>query len=257
MKCKLSDICDYAKDKIYVSVLDENTYISTENMMPNKGGITKASTLPAILQTQSFSIGDVLVSNIRPYFKKIWLAEYNGCSNDVLVFRARNGVSNRFLYYVLADDAFFDYSMTTSKGTKMPRGDKDAIMKYDVPNFKYEEQEKIAAILGALDDKIELNQKINDNLELQAQALFQHMFIDNHSSEWVEGKLSDIADIIPRLRVSTAKPRFIYRLIHIFSTVIKIYYSIRALKCANINYWIICYFCGQRWRLTSIINYSN
>lgn len=175
MKYKLSEICDYAKDKIDVSVLDENTYISTENMMPNKGGITKASTLPAISQTQSFSVGDVLVSNIRPYFKKIWLAEYNGgCSNDVLVFRARNGVSNRFLYYVLADDAFFDYSMATSKGTKMPRGDKDAIMKYDVPNFKYEEQEKIAAILGALDDKIELNQKINDNLERQAQAIFEN-----------------------------------------------------------------------------------
>ena len=194
MKCKLSDICDYAKDKIYVSVLDENTYISTENMMPNKGGITKASTLPAILQTQSFSIGDVLVSNIRPYFKKIWLAEYNGgCSNDVLVFRARNEVSNRFLYYVLADDAFFDYSMTTSKGTKMPRGDKDAIMKYDVPNFKYEEQEKIAAILGALDDKIELNQKINDNLERQVQAIFENSFIDNpENTAWKVGTFSEL-----------------------------------------------------------------
>lgn len=202
MKCKLSDICDYAKDKIYVSVLDENTYISTENMMPNKGGITKASTLPAILQTQSFSIGDVLVSNIRPYFKKIWLAEYNGgCSNDVLVFRARNEVSNRFLYYVLADDAFFDYSMTTSKGTKMPRGDKDAIMKYDVPNFKYEEQEKIAAILGALDDKIELNQKINDNLERQAQNIFKSWFVDfepfggSKPDDWAYVTLSEISKI--------------------------------------------------------------
>ena len=108
MKYNLSDICDYAKGKIDVEVLNVNTYISTENMVPNKGGVTDASSLPTIAQTQAFSAGDVLVSNIRPYFKKIWFAEYDGgCSNDVLVFRAKNGVCKRFLYYVLADDTFF------------------------------------------------------------------------------------------------------------------------------------------------------
>ena len=165
MKYNLSDICDYVKGKIDVAVLDEDTYISTENMMPNKNGITSASSLPTVAQTQVFSAGDVLVSNIRPYFKKIWFSEYDGgCSNDVLVFRAKDGVSKRFLYYVLADDAFFDYSMATSKGTKMPRGDKTAIMKYEVPDFNYEEQEKIAGILEVLDRKIQLNTEINDNL---------------------------------------------------------------------------------------------
>ena len=165
MKYNLSDICDYAKGKIDVAVLDEDTYISTENMMPNRGGITKASSLPTVAQTQSFSAGDVLVSNIRPYFKKIWFAEYDGgCSNDVLVFRAKDGVNKRFLYYVLTDDTFFDYSMATSKGTKMPRGDKAAIMKYEVPDFTYEEQGKIAGILEVLDRKIQLNTEINDNL---------------------------------------------------------------------------------------------
>lgn len=180
MKYNLSDICDYAKGKIDVAVLDEDTYISTENMMPNKGGITRASSLPTVVQTQSFSAGDVLVSNIRPYFKKIWFAEYDGgCSNDVLVFRAKDGVSKRFLYYVLADDTFFDYSMATSKGTKMPRGDKAAIMKYDVPDFTYEEQDKIAGILEVLDRKIQLNTEINENLAQQAQAVFLQYFADN------------------------------------------------------------------------------
>lgn len=171
MKFKLSEICDYAKGKIDVSVLDEDTYISTENMMPNKAGITRASTLPAVTQTQSFHVGDVLVSNIRPYFKKIWFADFDGgCSNDVLVLRAKKGVSKRFLYYVLADDSFFDYSMATSKGTKMPRGDKAAIMKYEVPDFTYEEQEKIAGILEVLDRKIQVNKKINDNLVVKYQG---------------------------------------------------------------------------------------
>ena len=165
MKYTLSDICEYAKGKIDVATLNENTYISTENMMSNKAGITSTSSLPTVTQTQSFIAGDVLVSNIRPYFKKIWFAEfYGGCSNDVLVFRTKDGVNKRFLYYVLAEDKFFDYVMATSKGTKMPRGDKTAIMKYEVPDFTHEEQEKIAGILGAIDDKIALNAKINENL---------------------------------------------------------------------------------------------
>ena len=177
MKYKLSDICEYAKGKIKVSALDENAYISTENMLPNKGGITRAASLPTQEQTQSFMKGDVLVSNIRPYFKKIWYASFDGgCSNDVLVFRAKEGISSRFLHYVLADDTFFDYSMATSKGTKMPRGDKKAIMEYEVPKLLYEEQCKIAGILEVIDEKIELNTTINKNLEQQADALYQEFF---------------------------------------------------------------------------------
>ncbi|SFQ38195.1 type I restriction enzyme, S subunit [Lachnospiraceae bacterium XBB1006] len=165
MSCKLEDICDYVKDKIGVSVVDEHTYISTENMIPDKGGITEASSLPSADKTQAFKAGDVLVSNIRPYFKKIWYATFDGgCSNDVLVFRAKEGIAKRFLYYVLADDAFFTYSMATSKGTKMPRGDKTALMKYDVPNIAYVDQVKIASILDAIDNKIIVNREINDNL---------------------------------------------------------------------------------------------
>ena len=165
MKYNLFDICEYAKGKVDVVALNNETYISTENMVPNKRGITIASSLPTVTQVQSFLVGDVLVSNIRPYFKKIWFAEFDGgCSNDVLVFRAKVGVSKRFLYYVLADDTFFDYAMATSKGTKMPRGDKAAIMKYEVPNLKYEEQKKIAGILEAFDKKIQLNTEINENL---------------------------------------------------------------------------------------------
>lgn len=48
MKYNLADICEYAKGKVDVAILDDETYISTENMMPNKGGITSASSLPTI-----------------------------------------------------------------------------------------------------------------------------------------------------------------------------------------------------------------
>ena len=197
MKYNLADICEYAKGKVDVAILDDETYISTENMMPNKGGITSASSLPSIAQTQVFLAGDVLVSNIRPYFKKIWFAEF-----DVLVFRAKDGVSKRFLYYVLSDDTFFDYSMATSKGTKMPRGDKAAIMKYEVPDFTYEEQEKIAGVLEAFDRKIQLNTEINENLEQQVSALYQSWFEDFEPSNgicpehWSYQELSTIANIV-------------------------------------------------------------
>lgn len=209
MKYNLADICEYVKGKIDVTILNKDTYISTENMIPNKGGITSASSLPTITQTQAFFAGDILVSNIRPYFKKIWFAEFDGgCSNDVLVFRAKDGVNKRFLYYVLADDAFFDYAVVTSKGTKMPRGDKVSIMKYEVPVFSYEEQRKIAGILEVLDRKIKLNTEINKNLEQQSQAYFDELFVVNADPNWSECTLSDIGSVVAGGTPSKSKPEY-------------------------------------------------
>ena len=216
MKYRLGDICEYAKGKVDVATIDTDTYISTENMLPNKGGITRASSLPTTAQTQSFKSGDILVSNIRPYFKKIWFADFDGgCSNDVLVFRAKQNISKRFLYYVLADDAFFAYSMATSKGTKMPRGDKTSIMEYKVPNFTYEQQEKIAGILEILDKRIQLNSKINENLEQQAQNIYRSWFINYEPfggirpAEWIDGTVDDLgAEVICGKTPSTKKTEY-------------------------------------------------
>lgn len=54
MKCKLSDICVFRKGKVDVSKLTLKTYISTENMLPNKGGVTEASSLPTVQLTQEY-----------------------------------------------------------------------------------------------------------------------------------------------------------------------------------------------------------
>lgn len=202
MKCKLSDICSFRKGKVEVENLNVKNYISTENMLPNKCGITEASSLPTVSLTQEYKNGDVLVSNIRPYFKKIWQAQYDGgCSNDVLVFVPKTNTDKDFLYYVLADDDFFTYSMATSKGTKMPRGDKTSIMQYEVPLIDLQVQEKIASVLKALDKKIELNNEINNNLEQQTQAIFKSWFVDfelNYGimpSDWKVSQLGSIAKI--------------------------------------------------------------
>lgn len=148
-----------------VADLTTETYISTENMLPNKSGVVNATSFPTVDFTQAYEKEDILVSNIRPYFKKIWKAKFNGgCSNDVLVFTAKENVDSDFLYYVLANDEFFAYAMATSKGTKMPRGDKKSIMQYEVPCYDIEIQKKIVSLLKAIDEKIELNNAINNNL---------------------------------------------------------------------------------------------
>lgn len=154
-------------------------YISTENMLPNKGGIVLTNTVPNGGNLSVYKKGDVLLSNIRPYFKKIWLATHDGtASNDVIVCHANEGVNSRYLYYTLADDNFFAYVMTGAKGTKMPRGDKKQMMLYPVFCPPLEEQKRIAEILGSLDDKIELLQKQNKTLEDMAKALFKSWFVD-------------------------------------------------------------------------------
>jgi type I restriction enzyme S subunit len=135
--------------------------------------------LPTTPYTPEFCANDVLVSNIRPYFKKILYATYDGgCSNDVLVFRAKENYTPKFLYYILSDNKFFDYSTSTAKGTKMPRGDKTAIMNYLVPDIPISTQRASAETLSCLDDKIALNNRINANLEAQAQAIFKSWFVD-------------------------------------------------------------------------------
>lgn len=197
MTSNLNDIAYFVNEKINIEELNDLNYISTENMLPDRGGITKSSGLPNANYTQYFSEGDILLSNIRPYFKKIWYATFNGgCSNDVLVLRAKSNMYSKFLYYVLSDDKFFEYDTATSKGTKMPRGDKVAIMKYGVPQYDLPKQKKIARVLSSLDDKIELNNKINQNLEQQLLVLFKCMFHEKISNNTTTNEIKSLSDIV-------------------------------------------------------------
>lgn len=129
----LSDICAYNIERVSVEALTMDTYISTENMSINKGGFVRAASLPTIHQTSAFAIGDTLVSNIRPYFKKIVYCGFaGGCSSDVLCFRPHKANLSFYVYSALYNNSFFDYIVAGSKGTKMPRGDKQQIMNYRV-----------------------------------------------------------------------------------------------------------------------------
>ena len=129
----LSEICAYSKDRVAVSKLGVKNYYSTENMLPSKAGSVDAASLPTTQQTTKCNIGDVLVSNIRPYFKKIvYCQSEGGCSTDVLCFTPKLPSLSSYLFCTLYADSFFNYMVAGSKGTKMPRGDKQQIMTYPV-----------------------------------------------------------------------------------------------------------------------------
>lgn len=189
---KLGDISSYSDDRISMDQINLTNYISTENMNPNRDGVTIASSLPSAKTVTKYFCDDILISNIRPYFKKIWFADKEGgCSNDVLVIRNNHldKVDSKYLYYCLFTDHFFEYVMSGAKGAKMPRGDREEIMKYplSLPPFKI--QKKIASILSNIDSKIDINHKINKTLEDMAMTLYKHWFID--FGPFQEGEFED------------------------------------------------------------------
>ncbi len=219
----LSQVCNYSDDSVQVSELNLNNFISTDNMLPNRGGITEAVNLPPANSCSAYSKGEILISNIRPYFKKIWFAEFDGgCSADVLVLKTTNPKFDpKFVYYNLFQDLFFKHQMTGSKGSKMPRGDKDQIMTFLIPEFDKTYQKRVSEFLNVIDEKIALNKKINTELENLAKTIFNYWFVQfdfpNEEGKpyktsggemelnkelkreipkgWTRGKLSEVANI--------------------------------------------------------------
>ena len=175
---KLSSIAYYVTDKISSNDIALSEYITTDCILQNKKGREIATNLPPQpCCLTRYQHGDVLIANIRPYLKKVWFADIDGgASSDVLVFRAKEGHSPSFLYAVLLQDSFFDYVMQGAKGSKMPRGDKEQILRYEMPTLSCSE-ESIGTFFLNLAKKIRLNEQINQNLEAMAKQLYDYWFV--------------------------------------------------------------------------------
>ena len=168
----LSDICSYSRDKVAVSELNVSTYFSTENMLSEKAGSTEATSLPTTSQTTACHKGDTLISNIRPYFKKIVYCEGNcGCSTDVLCFTPSQPRYSTYLFSTLYADKFFAFMVAGSKGTKMPRGDKQQIMTYPVVLPSEEELAGFNTIASPLLKQIYSNRAENKRLSILRDTL--------------------------------------------------------------------------------------
>ena len=156
-----------------MEILSSNNYVSTENMQQDFAGIKDAISLPSSGSAVEFQVGDILISNIRPYLKKIWLSDRNGgCSTDVLALRTKNEkVDSSFLYCCLANDDFVSYVMSGAKGVKMPRGDKQHIMSYNLGVPSVQEQRRIAELVSLLEKRISAQSKIIEEQETLLRSL--------------------------------------------------------------------------------------
>ena len=154
---KLSVVAPYVTDTMKMSSISVADYISTDNMLQNRAGVVTYEGVPNIDSITEFKKGDILVSNIRPYLKKIWMADRDGgCSKDVLVFRNTKPtvVMNDYLKVIMSTDTFFDYMMVGKKGVKMPRGDKKIIPNFEIPIPYIDIQKKIADECKKVDEEV-------------------------------------------------------------------------------------------------------
>ena len=198
-RCSLGHVTDFVKERISTDKLTLANYVSTENMKSDFGGINPAISIPNNTNVIHYKKGDVLLSNIRPYLRKVWAANSDGgCSTDVFVFRAKS-ISPSFLHYIMANDTFINYVMSGAKGVKMPRGDKEQMLKYVFSIPRIEEQYKISRLLHLLDDRIATQNKIIEDLKKLKSAISERFFTSINGDVVT---LADICDIVKGKQVN-------------------------------------------------------
>ena len=175
----VSEIAVQIRGRIPASAIRAEDYVSTDNMRPNFGGIATSSSMPQSGNVTAYQVGDILLSNIRPYFRKTWLATHSGgCNADVLCIRANpKKCLPQFLYYLFTTDNFVTDYLKSCKGAKMPRGDVNRLLNYEFNLPDLPTQLRIAGVLGSIDEKIELNRKKIAELEALAKTIYDYWFV--------------------------------------------------------------------------------
>lgn len=172
----LKDVADFQKERISSGLLDESTYISTENILQNFQGVQSAISIPANTNVVAYKKNDILLSNIRPYLKKVWFSDkIGGCSADVFVLRSKT-CEPEFLYNVIASDKFINYVMSGAKGVKMPRGDKNQMESFSFSIPAVAEQRKISRLFQLLDERIATQNKIIEDLKKLKSAIIEEHY---------------------------------------------------------------------------------
>ena len=200
-KTKLKEISKFSKERLKSIELSCSNYVTTENMLQDYQGVVSATNLPTNTNVVKFSKGDVLLSNIRPYLKKVWHADRNGgCSTDVFVFKALPICNSNFLHHVIANDRFIKFAMSGAKGVKMPRGDKEQMITYKVGLPCIEEQKKIAVFLSLIDERISTQNKIIEDLKKLKCAIIENVLNNCHDNKM---RLGDVGIYIRGLTYSS------------------------------------------------------
>ena len=189
----LKDVADFQKERISSGLLDESTYISTENILQNFQGVQSAISIPANTNVVAYKKNDILLSNFRPYLKKVWFSDrIGGCSADVFVLRSKT-CEPEFLYNVIASDKFINYVMSGAKGVKMPRGDKNQMESFSFSIPAVVEQRKISRLFQLLDERIVTQNKIIEKYESLIQAIIYQKKTDGiRKGNWQKTELSEV-----------------------------------------------------------------
>ena len=202
----LESVSIFVNEKVPLERVALENYVSTENILPSYGGLAQAAKLPTTGSVTRYRPHDNLVSNIRPYLKKVWVADKEGgASNDVIVIRAKSNLLPEYLSCLLKNDAFIEYVMTGAKGVKMPRGDVGSMKLYPTFYPSKAEQQKIADCLSSVDELIAAQARKVDALKTHKKGLVQQLFPREgetrprlrfpefrHDGEWQERKAGSL-----------------------------------------------------------------
>ena len=160
---EMNGVAHFVKERILAKELTAQNYTSVENLLKDKAGRKDAENVPSDGNWIRYQRGDVLIGNIRPYLKKIWLSDREGGTNgDVIVIRSNNELLPEFMFYCLASESFFLYYNQALKDGKMPRGEKSRVLSYVIPSISKDEQQRIVSILDTFEASIQ-------NLEAQLE----------------------------------------------------------------------------------------
>lgn len=152
-----------------------------------------------------FRNGDTIMARITPCLENgktafvdiLGKAEVAFGSTEFIVMRAREGISDpQFIYYLATSPWFRNIAIKSMVGSSGRQRVQQSVLDDLVLNVPpLEEQKKISSFLCVLDQKIALNNEINDNLQQQAKSLYEEMFLNDPDADMVSGTLSDIATI--------------------------------------------------------------
>jgi len=179
-KRSFAESADLIRDVVQPNDIGNIPYIGLEHISQGQLSLMGFGYSDEVVSAKfRFRKGDILFGKLRPYFRKVIIAPFDGvCSTDIWVIRAKPGVDQRFLFYWMASTEFVDAATRASEGTKMPRAKWEFVERIEKFLPEEDEQRAIAVVLGSLDDKIALNRRMNQTLEVLAQAIFKSWFID-------------------------------------------------------------------------------
>ncbi len=144
---KLRKIASYSIEKVSAQSLDRDTYVGVDNLLPNVAGKRASDFVPTSGTATAYHPGNILLSNIRPYLKKAWLADnHGGSSGDVLVLVVdEEKAVPEYVFGFVSSDPFFDYEMQNiGSNVKMPRADKKKVLDFPIPLPSIPEQQSLA-----------------------------------------------------------------------------------------------------------------